>query len=152
MIGVDHLLLNALNYSIAEQNWMDFSWLSRRLFGKNAIDITIPKLSGRDVSEVIKCLSSVCKDALQRYMDEDFATLRLTVPHLQEAVEVHKTRIKDINFTFSTTKLPSSFSPPLPPPCCCCCCCCSSSSSSSSSSSASSSSSSSHHRYHNHYR
>ena len=90
MIGIDHLL-NALNYSIAEQNWMEvnFSWLSRRLFGRNAIDITIPKLSGRDVAEVIKCLSSVCKDALQRCRDEDFAMVRLTLPHLKEAVEVH---------------------------------------------------------------
>ena len=91
MIGVDHLLLNALNYSLAEQNWMEgkLSWLSKCLFGKNAIDITTPKLSGPDVSEVIKCLSSVCKDALQRCRDEDFAMLRLTLPHLKEAVKVH---------------------------------------------------------------
>jgi len=91
MIGVDHLLLNALNYSLAEQNWMEvkLSWLSKCLFEKNAIDITTPKLSGPDVSEVIKCLSSVCKDALQRCRDEDFAMLRLTLPHLKEAVKVH---------------------------------------------------------------
>ena len=68
---------------------VNFSWLSRRLFRENAIDITIPKLSGRDVAEVIKCLSSVCKDALQRCRDEDFAMLRLTLPHLKKAVKVH---------------------------------------------------------------
>ena len=91
MIGVDHFLLNALNYSLAEQKWMEgkLGWLSRFLFGNNAIDIATPKLSGLDVSKVIKCLSSVCKDALQRCRDEDFAMLRLTLPHLEEAVKVH---------------------------------------------------------------
>ena len=91
MIGIDHLLLNALNYSIAEQNWIkdNLSWLFKWLVGKNAIHITTPKLSGRDVSEVIKCLSRVCKDALQRCRDEDFAMLRLTLPHLEEAVKVN---------------------------------------------------------------
>jgi len=91
MIRIAHLLLNTLNYSIAEQDWMEFkpSWFSKFLFGKNAINITTPKLTGPDVSEVIKCLCSVCKDALQRCRDEDFAMLRLTVPHLKEAVEVH---------------------------------------------------------------
>jgi len=91
MIGVDHLLLNTLNYSLAEQNWMEcnLSWLFRSLFGNNAIDIATPKLSGRDVSKVIKCLSSIVKDALQRLRDEDFAMLRLTLPHLKEAVEVY---------------------------------------------------------------
>ena len=69
---------------------VNLSWLSRsrRLVEKNAIHMTTPKLSGPDVSEVVKCLSSVCKDALQRCRDEDFAMLRLTLPHLEEAVKV----------------------------------------------------------------
>ena len=91
MIWVDHPLLNVLNYSFAEQNWMEvrLSWLFRRLSRNRAINITTPKLSGLDVSQVVKCLSSVCKDALQRCRDEDFAMLRLTLPHLEEAVKVH---------------------------------------------------------------
>ena len=91
MIRIDHLLLNTINYSIAEQDWMEVkpsSWF-KRLFGKKAINITTPRLSGTDVSKVIKCLSSVCKDALQRCTDEDFAMLRHTLPHLKEAVKVH---------------------------------------------------------------
>lgn len=73
-------------YRLADETWKD---VFRQLFlGNRPISINIPKLSGLDVSQVIKCLSSVCKDAVQRCRDEDFTMLRFISPHLKKAVEV----------------------------------------------------------------
>lgn len=56
--------------------------------GNGQFSINIPKLSGLVISQVIECLSGVCKDALQRCRDEDFTMLRFISPHMKEAVEV----------------------------------------------------------------
>ncbi|KAJ7391294.1 hypothetical protein OS493_019426 [Desmophyllum pertusum] len=65
-----------------DQTWMD-------VFRGNGVkNIETPTLSRADVSQVIECLSSVCKDALQRCRDEDFVMLRSILPHLKEAVQL----------------------------------------------------------------
>ncbi|KAL9972982.1 hypothetical protein ACROYT_G019383 [Oculina patagonica] len=81
-------LLIRQDVSAADETWKD---VFKQLFlGNRPININIPKLSGLDVSQVIKCLSSVCKDAVQRCRDEDFTMLRFISPHLKEAVEFSK--------------------------------------------------------------
>ena len=58
------------------------------LLAKKPRNINTPTLSCLDVSHVIKCLSEVCKDALQNNRNKDFKLMRFVLPHLKEAVKV----------------------------------------------------------------
>ena len=76
---------------ISEETWTGFFWQLVSQFGSvrnKTNSISPPTLSSHDISQVIKCLGSICKDALQRSRDEDFIKLRFMLPHLKEAVEV----------------------------------------------------------------
>ena len=73
---------------ISEETWTGFFWQLVRQKDKQTNRISPPTLSSYDIAQVIKCLASICKDALQRSRDEDFIKLRFILPHLKEVVEV----------------------------------------------------------------
>ncbi|PFX22408.1 hypothetical protein AWC38_SpisGene13085 [Stylophora pistillata] len=79
-------ILSGQSQSDTEKTWtyiLKFPFLQNK-----QVNINTPTLSCLDVSHVIKCLSDVCKDALQNNRDKDFKLLRLVLPHLKEAVKL----------------------------------------------------------------